>query len=359
MIQVHGCEYCTPLAPQSLRFSPSTGLFRDRGNQQQRARPAALRQGDGLSSLYVSTEDSHLSLASIGVVESVVRLGPSGNLGRHGLGRGCKQSCPLLGCYGDPYVRTPVLDKLAAGGVRFERAYVPQSGCSQSRAAFLSGTYPHQNGQIGLATWKFRMYREDTPNIVRSLKQEGYRTGIIGKLHVNPESAFPFDYKRIPSSNFGRKRIGQYAEAAHEFLTASNQPFFLSVNYPDPHRPFLASAGGLPKRLLTAEEVKPLPYIGIDSPELRADTANYYNCMSRLDSLIGDLLASLARSGKADNTVIVYFGDHGADMLRGKRTSCEGGSPITLLPRVSAGSLTSACCPGHLRAKAGRGRPCP
>ena len=75
---------------------------------------------------------------------------------------------PELGCYGDPYVKTPVLDKLAEEGVRFENAFVPQAGCSQSRAAFLTGLYPHQNGQIGLATWKFRMYREDTPNMIRS-----------------------------------------------------------------------------------------------------------------------------------------------------------------------------------------------
>ena len=67
---------------------------------------------------------------------------------------------PELGCYGDPYVQTPALDQLSAQGVRFNRAYVPQAGCSQSRAALLTGLYPHQNGQIGLATWKFRLYDE-------------------------------------------------------------------------------------------------------------------------------------------------------------------------------------------------------
>ena len=108
---------------------------------------------------------------------------------------------PELGCYGDPYVRTPVLDQLAKDGVRFHNAYVPQAGCSQSRAAFLTGLFPHQNGQIGLASWKFRMYREDTPNMVRSLKQSGYRTGLIGKLHVNPASAFPLDMHKISSAN--------------------------------------------------------------------------------------------------------------------------------------------------------------
>ena len=240
---------------------------------------------------------------------------------------------PELGCYGEPYVKTPHLDRLAAGGVRFDRAYVPQAGCSQSRAAYLTGLYPHQNGQIGLATWKFRMYSEETPNLVRSLKQAGYHTGIIGKLHVNPKSAFPFDFKAITTSNFARKNLKNYAASAKEFIDESDKPFFLSVNYPDPHRPFTKKVGGLPEHPLEAKDVKPFAYFGegVDTPELREQVANYYNCMSRLDSLVGHLLKVLEESGKADNTVIVYFGDHGADLLRGKRTSYEGGVRVPLI----------------------------
>lgn len=240
---------------------------------------------------------------------------------------------PELGCYGEPYVQTPHLDRLAAEGVRFERAYVPQAGCSQSRAAYLTGLYPHQNGQIGLATWKFTMYSESTPNLVRSLKAAGYRTGIIGKLHVSPKSAFPFDFKKITTSNFARKKLKDYAAEAKQFINASDQPFLLSVNYPDPHRPFTKKVGGLPKEPLEAKDVKPFAYFGkgVDTPELREQVANYYNCMSRLDSLVGDLLQVLDESGKSDNTLIVYFGDHGADLLRGKRTSYEGGVRVPLI----------------------------
>jgi hypothetical protein len=84
---------------------------------------------------------------------------------------------PELGCYGDPYAKTPRLDALAAEGVRFDRAFVAQAGCSPSRASFLTGLYPHEHGQVGLATWGFRLYRPDTPNVVRSLSDAGYRTG--------------------------------------------------------------------------------------------------------------------------------------------------------------------------------------
>ena len=237
---------------------------------------------------------------------------------------------PELGCYGDPYVKTPVLDGLAKQGVRFEHAYVPQAGCSQSRAALLTGLYPHQNGQIGLATWKFRMYREDTPNLIRQLKKAGYRTGLLGKLHINPASAFPFDMKKISTSNFSRKKLVNYAKEAAAFFQAGKAPFFLSVNYPDAHRPFIPQTGKLPAKPLTGDDVKPLAYFGVDTPQLRTDTANYYNCMSRLDTLIGRLLESLQQSGKADNTLIIYMGDHGADLLRGNRTSYEGGVRVPL-----------------------------
>ena len=236
-----------------------------------------------------------------------------------------------LGCYGEPYVQTPVLDKLASKGIRFHNAYVPQAGCSQSRAALFTGLYPHQNGQFGLATWKFRMYRADTPNLIRSLKESGYRTGLIGKLHINPAESFPFDMKAIPSANFGRKKLGDYAKHARQFFQAGEEPFFLSVNYPDAHRPFTKQTGGLPRKPLTGRDVKPLAYFGLDTPQLREETANYYNCMSRLDSLIGELLGELEKSGKSNNTMVVYLGDHGADLLRGKRTSYEGGLRIPLI----------------------------
>ena len=238
---------------------------------------------------------------------------------------------PELSCYGEPYVRTPNLDKMAEDGVRFDRAFVTQAGCSQSRSSILTGLYPHQNGQIGLATWDFRMYREDTPNVVRCLKQAGYRTGIIGKLHINPASAFPFDYKEIPTANFDRKKLGRYAKLGGEFMNASEDPFFLMVNYPDAHRPFIPQVDNLPETPLTGGDVKPLAYMGVDHPELRRQTAHHYNCMNRLDSLIGHLLKKLKASGKSDNTLVLYLGDHGADLLRGKRTCLESGLRIPLI----------------------------
>ena len=227
---------------------------------------------------------------------------------------------PELGCYGDPYVRTPALDALAAGGVRFDRAYVPYSVCSPSRAAFLTGRYPSQNGQIGLATHKFEMY-EKFASIPSLLKQAGYTTGLIGKLHVNPESAFPFDFRSIRGANFGagQRDMKKYAAAAATFFaSAEEKPFFLSINYPDAHFPLHRQDHGLPEKPLTGKDVKPLPWVGADSPRLREFTADYYNCIARLDAGVAMLLEALLKSGKADNTLIIYIGDHGAQFSRGK-----------------------------------------
>jgi N-sulfoglucosamine sulfohydrolase len=242
---------------------------------------------------------------------------------------------PELGCYGDPYVKTPVLDRLAKDGVRFANSFTPYSVCSPSRACFLTGLDPSINGQLGLATHKFAMYRE-WPNAFSLLKKAGYHTGLIGKLHVNPESAFKphIDLRAITSANFGRKSMGAYALKAGAFFTMQDEkPFFLSINYPDAHFPLIPQAGGYPsdEDLLAGKDVKPLPWMGCDSLRLRDETANYYNCMSRLDSLVGDLLKQLEKSGKADNTFILYIGDHGAQFSRGKTSVYDAGLRIPMI----------------------------
>ena len=254
---------------------------------------------------------------------------------------------PELGCYGNQYARTPNLDRLAAEGVRFENAFVPYAVCSPSRAAFLTGLYPHQNGQIGLATHKFAMYRADTPNVVTLLKSVGYRTGLIGKLHVNPESAFPFDFRAIPGANFQRKQPAEdYAEAAARFLVeVGANPFFLSVNFPDAHLPFLRQANGRPAKPQSADEVQPMPWVGVSSPRLREQVANYYNCLARLDEGVGLLLDRLKQAGVLQQTIVFYFGDHGAQFPRGKNTVYEGGLHVPLLVRwpgtAKAGTVRS------------------
>ncbi len=244
-----------------------------------------------------------------------------------------------IGCYGDPFADTPNIDQLSSEGVRFDAAFVPLSVCSPSRACMLTGLYPHQNGQVGLATHKFTTYA-GIPNLFALLKAAGYRTGMIGKLHVNPEDAFPIDFRAYPGSNFGNRPQSKFAEEAHAFMSADRASFLLMVNYPDAHRPFLSQQHGIPEKVLEAEDVRAPEFMGVDTPRLRKDVADYYNCLNRLDTGMGMLLEALEDCGKADETIVIWLSDHGAPLARGKVTCYEAGLRVPMVARY----------PGHMQA---------
>ena len=239
---------------------------------------------------------------------------------------------PDLGCYGNPYVTTPNLDQLAGEGMLFENAFVSYSVCSPSRSTLYTGLYPHQNGQIGLATHKYRMYKS-FKTLPVYLKEAGYRTGCLGKIHVNPESAIPFDFHPIKSANFAKLNLPSYALHADSFINASDDPFFLMVNFPDAHYPVQKQVEGLPVHPLEPEDVEPIPFVGANSRRLREYTANYYNCMNRLDAAVGMLLEKLEASGKSENTIILYLGDHGAQFSRGKCSNYEAALRVPFIIR--------------------------
>jgi arylsulfatase A-like enzyme len=241
---------------------------------------------------------------------------------------------PELGCYGDRYARTPNLDQLASEGVQFKTAYVTQAVCSSSRSSIFTGLYPHQNGQIGLATHKFAMFG-NWPTTYSILHDAGYRTGLIGKTHVNPASVVEdhVDFRRITSANFAKKNLGDYARYAAEFMGASDEPFFLTVNYPDAHWPLQDQVEGRPAVMSRSADVGPMSYIAFDNERLRGHLSGFYNCMARLDECVGDLLKTLDDSGESENTLVIYIGDHGAQFARGKVFVTEGGLRIPMIMR--------------------------
>lgn len=241
-----------------------------------------------------------------------------------------------LGCYGEQRVHTPHLDALAAGGIRYTRAYVPYSVCSPSRAAFLTGLYTRQTGHIGLATHRFSMYR-DFKTMPARFKQAGYYTGFLGKTHINPERLVEdhVDHRAIRNSNFGKTiSIETYAEEAGAVMQKAadfEKPFLLIINYADAHRKFVRkSKNGFPTRLVD-DDIAPFPWIGSDSPHLREELRDYFNCMNRLDEGVGMVLNKLETAGVRDNTLIVYISDHGADFPRGKGSIYENGTRIPMI----------------------------
>jgi N-sulfoglucosamine sulfohydrolase len=175
------------------------------------------------------------------------------------------------------------------------------------------------------------MYKDDTPNLTTYLKEAGYRTGIIGKIHVNPESAFLFDFKEFPKSNFNNRSVREFARSAGKFFRASDEPFLMWISFPDAHRPFHNQQEGIPARIMGPDDVATLPMVGVSTGQTLRTTASYYNCMQRLDVAVGMVLNELVKSGKYDNTLIIYLSDHGPDFPRGKKTIREGGSRVPLI----------------------------
>jgi hypothetical protein len=102
-----------------------------------------------------------------------------------------------LGCYGETLIETPNLDRLAASSTQFDVAYVAQASCSPSRSSMFTGLHTHSTGQFGLTNGGFALHSElrdrTIPNLLHKV---GYRTGIIGKLHVDPEASFKFGTSR-------------------------------------------------------------------------------------------------------------------------------------------------------------------
>lgn len=248
-----------------------------------------------------------------------------------------------VGCYGDPAAHTPEIDRLATQSVRFATAYVTQSSCSSSRSTMLTGLFPHQNGQIGLANRGYAMI-PGTRTLPAMLKAANYRTGILGKLHVNPENAFPFDFadKDVRAT----REVRDVAQKASRFWSkATDRPWFLMVNYFDPHVPFRDQIDGLPETVQGPEDVPSFSFQQIDTPEQRAHIAGYYNGVARVDAGLGLLLAKLKASGQFDRTIIVFMGDNGPPFVRAKTNGTAAALHVPLIirwPGITGGDVSPA-----------------
>lgn len=239
------------------------------------------------------------------------------------------------GCYGVP-IKTPNLDALARKGTRFSQAYAAVSSCSPSRAVLYTGLYGHQNGMYGLA---HSVHNQSlTDGVVTApalLKAAGYATALVGKKHVRPDSAFPYDAELAPEKS-GIRDVALIADEAERFVrSAGSTPFFVTIGYSDPHRapvnfgndrvwPRVAPTVYDPTRL-------PVPPHLPDIPAVRADLAEYYESISRLDAGVGMLIDMLARTGHADDTLVVFLSDNGRPFPGAKTNLYDPGLHLPLI----------------------------
>jgi N-sulfoglucosamine sulfohydrolase len=245
-----------------------------------------------------------------------------------------------MGCYGNQVVKTPNMDALAADGTRFRYAFCTTASCSASRSVILSGLHNHANGQYGHQHHyhKFNAY-DNIVSLPVYLSHAGYRTARCGKYHVAPEAVYKFETV-IPGPTRSPVVMADNCEA---FLKEeSDDPFFLYICTSDPHRgggtadelPYKPDRFGNPRPGQSYPGVTEVVYdpkdvivpgFLPDTPTCRAEIAQYYQSISRIDQGLGRLIEILKQAGNWDDTLLIYIADHGIAMPGAKTTLYDGG----------------------------------
>jgi N-sulfoglucosamine sulfohydrolase len=254
-----------------------------------------------------------------------------------------------MGCYGNSVIKTPNMDVLAREGTRFTHAFCTTASCSASRSVILSGLHNHANGHYGHqhSYHKFNAYA----NIVGLpvyLSKAGYRTASCGKYHVAPELVYAFD-EFIKGNS--RSPIEMANNCKNLIEADSEQPFFLYFCTSDPHRgggeatelPYEPNRFGNPKpnskgypgikEVTYSPDDVLVPGFLPDTPTCRAEIAQYYQSVSRIDQGLGRLIEILHDADKWADTLFIFISDHGIAMPGAKTTVYEGGMRSPCLVR--------------------------
>jgi arylsulfatase A-like enzyme len=305
---------------------------------------------------------------------------------------------PTLGTYGHRIALSPKIDALATRSVRFDRAYCQYPLCNPSRASILSGRLPTTTGILDNTTW-FRKAMPDVVSLPQLFRENGYVALRSGKIYhggldddrawteggeaLNPPAP------RTPEQNVQRQRQSDRWEAVEgegdklpDFRTATkaiellerhqDRPFFLAVGFVKPHSSYVApkkhfdrydvSKISLPTDFAPRPQVGPgVPaealspngdvFIGRDASEAEAREVirAYYACVSWMDEQTGRVLDALDRLGLRENTVVVFWGDHGYHLgEKGKwskhNSLYEVGTRVPLLVALPDGRSAGRAC---------------
>ncbi|KAA3609122.1 MAG: sulfatase [Planctomycetota bacterium] len=239
---------------------------------------------------------------------------------------------PELACLGTPELQTPNLDRLAAEGVLYRRAFAPAPVCSVSRSGWMTGTWP-----IAVGTHNHRSHRQDgfvLPEGVKVLtdwlRPAGYFTANLVHLSSSTQE-IPFRGTGKMDWNFHYE--GKAFDGKRWDQLKSHQPFFAQINFSETHRgkSWDRAHESLPKAA-NPEAVKLPPYYP-DHSLARGDWAQYLNTVMALDAKVGLILEHLRKEGLDRNTLVFFFADHGRAMVRGKQWCYDSGLHVPLMVR--------------------------
>ena len=233
------------------------------------------------------------------------------------------------GALGNPMVHTPNLDGLAQAGTTYTHMFTATAMCSPTRHMIYTGQYPVRSG-----AWPNHAHAyEDTRSVVHYLTDLGYRVGLAGKLHVNPESVYPFE--RIGGWSLDFDPIGEFIGRDLE------QPFALIVGSNEPHLPW---DKGESSRYDAAQ--LELPPWFVDTPETRDALTRYYAEITYMDGELGRILDLLEQHGAHENTLTMFYTEQGIGGPFAKWSLYDAGVRGSLVvrwnDRVPAGRTSSA-----------------
>ncbi len=231
-----------------------------------------------------------------------------------------------LPAYGGQNAKTPNLDALAAQCLVFDRAYLCSAMCQPCRAELYSGQYPMRNG----CAWNHSSSRSSTTSLPHYLGDLGYRVGLAGKVHVSPSSAFPFEVVPGFDKNCVRNPTQTHTvDGTDEFINRSTEePFCLVVALVEPHVPWVM---GDPSQY-PVDSLK-LPAHIADTPRTRRDFAAYLAEITYMDGQVGEILQTLESSGQADDTIVMFTSEQGAQFPGCKWTNWDTGVHTALMAR--------------------------
>ncbi|WP_372932920.1 sulfatase family protein [Mariniphaga sediminis] len=209
-----------------------------------------------------------------------------------------------LGSYGDPVLKTPAIDKLAADGLRFNHAYCSAPSCAPARASMLTGQdiwrLEEAANLWGDFPAKFKVFTQ-------LLEESGYLVGHEGK------GWGPGDWE---ASGRTENPAGNKFYSFEEFYNEKErgQPFFYWFSSRDPHRPF--KTGGWEKGNIDIDKIEVPPYLP-DTEDVRKDMGDYYAEIESFDRDVASYLQLLKEMGQLDNTLVLICSDNGWQMPRG------------------------------------------
>ncbi len=245
------------------------------------------------------------------------------------------------GRYLEPYgynVKTPNIMKLAKEGTLFRNAYCAGPTCSPSRAGLLSGMAPHCTNMIGLAQRGFQMDAKDT-HLSFFLLKNGYHTALFGVQHEVPDASMlgyehVFD-KDCHHSKFIERDTSASEEAAKYLINYdSEKPFFMSVGFINTHRGFPKGS----EEYINPDYLMP-PFPIQDTPENRKDMADFMHSAKIADDCVGVVLDALKKSGREDDTIVIFTTDHGIAFPFMKCNGYDTGIGVTLIMKFNGNNM--------------------